>query len=110
MGLGLSYALTVTRTLSYGIRTSTALENEFNSVERVQEFIGLDQEEEAKEDVREGCWVSLLIVIGCLAAGVWSGFAAACFACWETICTVPLVDGVCACFCCLARGRRRVTS
>lgn len=46
MGLGLSYALTITRTLSYGVRASTALENEFNSVERVQEFIGLDQEEE----------------------------------------------------------------
>lgn len=52
VGLGLSYALTITRTLSYGIRSSTALENEFNSVERVQEFIGLDQEEE--DDVSGG--------------------------------------------------------
>ncbi|CAM9744809.1 unnamed protein product, partial [Ectocarpus fasciculatus] len=46
VGLGLSYALTITRTLSFGVRSSTALENQFNSVERVQEFIGLAQEEE----------------------------------------------------------------
>lgn len=44
--------MTITRTLSFGVRASTALENEFNSVERVQEFIGLDQEED--EDVGRG--------------------------------------------------------
>lgn len=46
MGLGLSYALTITRTLSFGVRSSTALENQFNSVERVLEFINLEQEVE----------------------------------------------------------------
>lgn len=46
VGLGLSYALTITRTLSFGVRSSTALENQFNSVERVQEFITLKQEVE----------------------------------------------------------------
>lgn len=46
VGLGLSYALTITRTLSFGVRSSTALENQFNSVERVQQFIGLRQEED----------------------------------------------------------------
>lgn len=58
VGLGLSYALTITRTLSFGVRSSTALENQFNSVERVQQFIGLKQEadegEELKEEVRQG--------------------------------------------------------
>ncbi|CAM9571125.1 unnamed protein product, partial [Hapterophycus canaliculatus] len=47
VGLGLSYALTITWTLSAGVRSSTALENQFNSVERVQEFIGLEQEEKS---------------------------------------------------------------
>lgn len=46
VGLGLSYALTITRTLSFGVRSSTTLENQFNSVERVQEFITLKQEVE----------------------------------------------------------------
>lgn len=46
VGLGLSYALSITQTLSFGVRSSTALENQFISVERVQQFIGLPQEEE----------------------------------------------------------------
>lgn len=75
MGLGLSYALTITRTLSYAVRASTALQNEFNSVERVQEFIGLEQEEE--EDVSGEKRL-------CLAGGCGWGFArffaAPCFA------------------------------
>lgn len=50
VGLGLSYALTITRTLSFGVRTSTALENQFNSVERVQEFISLEQEEKEADE------------------------------------------------------------
>lgn len=49
VGLGLSYALSITRTLTYGVRSSTALENQFNAVERVQEFIGLAQEEDFDE-------------------------------------------------------------
>ncbi|CAN0481970.1 unnamed protein product [Ectocarpus sp. 12 AP-2014] len=53
VGLGLSYALTITRTLSFGVRSSTALENQFNSVERVQEFIGLAQEEDDSRKVKE---------------------------------------------------------
>ncbi|CBN74323.1 similar to canalicular multispecific organic anion transporter [Ectocarpus siliculosus] len=52
VGLGLSYALTITRTLSFGVRSSTALENQFNSVERVQEFIGLAQEEDDSHKVK----------------------------------------------------------
>ncbi|CAM9869028.1 unnamed protein product [Ectocarpus sp. 4 AP-2014] len=53
VGLGLSYAMTITRTLSFGVRSSTALENQFNSVERVQEFIGLTQEEDDSHKVKE---------------------------------------------------------
>ena len=46
VGLGLSYSLTITRTLSFGVRSSTAMENQFNAVERVQQFMGLEQEED----------------------------------------------------------------
>ncbi|CAM9113305.1 unnamed protein product [Choristocarpus tenellus] len=53
VGLGLSYALTITRTLSFGVRSSTAMENHFNSVERVQEFISLEQEQQEGDGVEE---------------------------------------------------------
>lgn len=57
VGLGLSYALTITRTLSFGVRSSTALENHFNSVERVQQFISLEQE----QDVEVRGWLRLFV-------------------------------------------------
>lgn len=60
-GLGLSYALMITRTLSFGVRSSTAMENQFNSVERVQQFIGLEQEVEEgekREEVRRVAFCS----------------------------------------------------
>eukprot|EP00953_Heterococcus_sp_UTEX-ZZ885_P009898 5797-Heterococcus_DN1.PRE.1 len=43
-GLALSYALTITRTLSFGVRAATAMENQFNAVERIEEFTVLQQE------------------------------------------------------------------
>lgn len=61
VGLGLSYALTITRTLSVGVRSSTALENQFNSVERVQEFIGLTQEEDDSNEVQNGGAVAAIV-------------------------------------------------
>ncbi|CAM9118876.1 unnamed protein product [Discosporangium mesarthrocarpum] len=66
VGLGLSYALTVTRTLSFGIRSSTAMENQFNAVERVQEFICLEQEHSVlggEEERVPDTWPSGTIVI-----------------------------------------------
>lgn len=52
VGLGVSYALAITRTLSLGVRSWTALENHFNAVERVQEFIDVEQEVEGRDGVR----------------------------------------------------------
>lgn len=43
-GLGLSYALSLTRHLSFGVRSSTAMENQFNSVERIVEFTKIPPE------------------------------------------------------------------
>lgn len=60
VGLGLSYALAITRTLSFGVRSSTALENHFNSVERVQQFISLEQEQE--NEVRRR-WLRVLLAV-----------------------------------------------
>eukprot|EP00611_Tribonema_gayanum_P005905 TRINITY_DN1513_c0_g1_i4.p1 TRINITY_DN1513_c0_g1~~TRINITY_DN1513_c0_g1_i4.p1 ORF type:complete len:763 (-),score=226.48 TRINITY_DN1513_c0_g1_i4:801-2846(-) len=48
-GLALSYALTITRTLSFGVRAATAMENQFNAVDRIGEFAALPHEENAAE-------------------------------------------------------------
>jgi len=46
VGLALAYALTVTMKMSFGVRASTALENHFSSVERIVEYMELEQEEQ----------------------------------------------------------------
>ncbi|CAM9598026.1 unnamed protein product, partial [Phaeothamnion confervicola] len=48
VGLGLSYALTITRVLGFGVRSSTALENVFNSVERIGELVRLPPESDCR--------------------------------------------------------------
>jgi hypothetical protein len=48
-GLALSYALTITRTLSFGVRAATAMENQFNAVERIEEFTVLQPEPQVQQ-------------------------------------------------------------
>jgi hypothetical protein len=52
-GLALSYALTITRTLSFGVRAATAMENQFNAVERIEEFTVLQQEPQVQQQQQQ---------------------------------------------------------
>jgi hypothetical protein len=52
-GLALSYALTITRTLSFGVRAATAMENQFNAVERIEEFTQLQQEPQQQQQQQQ---------------------------------------------------------
>lgn len=48
-GLLLNYAFRATQSLSFAIRSSTAMDNMFNSPERVLEYINMEHEEEEEE-------------------------------------------------------------
>uniref|UniRef100_A0A7S0EXI0 ATP-dependent transporter ycf16 n=1 Tax=Hanusia phi TaxID=3032 RepID=A0A7S0EXI0_9CRYP len=50
IGLLLTYAITITRTLAGSVRTYTQLEVQMNAVERVQEYCNLQPEEEEEEE------------------------------------------------------------
>ena len=52
-GLILSYALKSTQSLSFAVRSSTALENLFTSPERVIEYIELEQEDNINHNKNE---------------------------------------------------------
>ncbi|KAJ1481582.1 hypothetical protein T484DRAFT_1806867 [Baffinella frigidus] len=52
-GLLLTYAITITRTLAGSVRTSTAMEVQFNAVERVKHFSDLDSEPELEPGCKE---------------------------------------------------------
>uniref|UniRef100_A0A7S1T954 Probable ATP-dependent transporter ycf16 n=1 Tax=Compsopogon caeruleus TaxID=31354 RepID=A0A7S1T954_9RHOD len=61
-GISITYALQVTSTLGWMIRAASNIETNMNNVERILQYISLEQEdEEVKEDSdpREGSWPSV---------------------------------------------------